>query len=141
MSATTTVPAVEARTVSKWAGKCKRCYQGIAVGAPICKVGGQWVCEPCAGIPPASVIDAQPQAPPQAQATPPVPSVPDPHAVAAPPPEAAGRAGESIEEMHARIWRFCVMQAASIPNADERERRISALAFYKACMFAESTRR
>ena len=135
MSTTTTAPTIEARTNSKYAGPCKRCRRALNIGDPINKVAGVWVCDTCAQIPPTSAIDQPP-----AQATPPVPAV-DPHAVAAPPPEAAGRPGESVEEMHARVWRFCVMQAASIPNADERERRISALAFYKACMFAESYRR
>ena len=125
---------VEARTNSRWAGKCKRCKGDIAQGAPIAKVDGQWVCDTCATIPSASSIDAP--APPTPEPTPPVPTaVP----TGAERPMSA-RDGESVEELHARVWRFAVVQAAHVPEADARERRITALAFYKALMAAEIAR-
>lgn len=134
MSTTTTVMApIEARTASKWPGKCKRCQQPIPVGAPIVKVGGVWTCEPCGNIPPVSALNG-PAPPPAAEATPPIPSAPPPGT------EPPTRGAESVEEMHARVWRFAVYQAAQVPDADPRERRITALAFYKAIFAAEIAR-
>ena len=135
MSTTTTVMApIEARTASKWPGKCKRCHQPIPVGATIVKVSGAWVCEPCGNIPPVSALSG-PAPPPQpvAEATAPVPTTP-------PPGTEPPRGAESVEEMHARVWRFAVYQAAQVPDADPRERRITALAFYKAIFAAEIAR-
>ena len=131
---TTTTIQVAARTTSKWAGKCKRCHSDIAAGAPIAKVDGMWVCDSCATIPPASAID--PPAAPQPTPTPLPPVTAVPSGVSEQPEPA--RAGESTEEVHARLWRFACHQSAGIPGTDERERRISALAFYKALMYYEA---
>ena len=124
---TTTMPTC----ASRWAGKCKRCQGEIAVGETICKVDDRWVCARCATIPPASTIDA----PPTPHPTPPVTA--DPSAPTAPPPP-QGR--ELVESLHARIWRFAVVEAGRVPDADPREKRITALAFYKALMAAEISR-